>query len=112
MPNNFDFSGLENVKTMEVDPEGWISPLIVEYGIYDDYATYGKPSYYWRVQGTTHTFTIPVVRMDYLSSGNYKKHFEDVLETFREDYISWQKAGFAADWSREYERQFSKFIVL
>jgi len=112
MPNNFDFSELKNVKTMEVNPQGWINSLIVEYGIYDDIAVYGKPIYYWRVKGTKHTFTIPVMRMDYLSSGNYKKHFEDALEAFREDYLSWKEAGFATDWAREYERQFSKYIII
>ena len=43
---------------------------------------------------------------------DYKKHFEDALETFREDYIDWKNNGFIAEWSREYEKQFSRFILV
>ena len=111
MPHNFDFKELENVKTIEVNPEGWISPLYVEYGIGEDH-NFGVFSYYWRVKGTGHTFVIPVVRMDFLSGGDYKKHFEYVLEGFREDYISWKEEGFATKWSREYRDQYSGFIII
>jgi hypothetical protein len=109
MPHIVDFSRLENVKTIEIAPEGWITPLYVEYGIGDDRET---SSYFWRVKGTSHTFIIPISRMDYLSSGNYKKHFTNALEVFREDYISWKDAGFLTEWSREYYNQYNRFIVV
>jgi len=112
MPNNFDFSELKNVKTIEVNPQGWVIPLYVEYGIGDDIRSYGEISYFWRVKGTQHTFVIPIIRMDFLSSGDYKKHFEDALETFREDYINWKNEGFITEWSREYDKQYSRFIVI
>ena len=112
MPHNFDFSKLENVKTIEVDAPGWISPIEIEYGIGRDADVNGILSYCWRVKDTLHTFVIPVLRIDYLSSGDYKKHFEDVLENFREDYISWKEEGFITDWSREYRDQFNRFIVI
>lgn len=115
MPNNFDFSKLKDVKTMEVNPEGWVTPLYIEYGVSDDMnaGVYGAiPSYYWRVKGTQHTFIIPIIRIDYLSSGNYKKHFEDALETFREDFIEWKKEGFNTNWARDYQGQFSRFIII
>jgi hypothetical protein len=99
MPHNFDFSNLANVKSIEVNPKGWISPLTVEYGVEDNQEV---PSYFWRVKGTLHTFVIPISRMDYLSSGDYKKHFENALESFREDYLSWKEEGFRADWSGQY----------
>jgi len=108
MPNNFDFSKLEDVKTIEVNPTGWITPLFVEYGIYD---TKFALIYCWRVKGTQHTFMILVSRMDFLSSGNYKGFFENALEIFREDYIDWKNDGFVTEWSKEYREQFSKFIV-
>jgi hypothetical protein len=115
MPNNFDFSQLKDVKTIEVNPQGWVTPLHVEYGTSNEEYTgvYGAiPSYYWRVKGTKHTFVIPVIRIDFLSSGNYKKHFENALETFREDYVDWKEKGFSTEWSRDYQRQFSRLIII
>ena len=112
MPNNVDFSNIKNIKTLEVNPKGWVENLVVEYGIGEDMKIYGAESYFWRVKGTQHTFIIPIARMDFLSSGNYKKHFNEALETFREDYLSWKKEGFIYRWAKDYERQFSKFIVV
>lgn len=113
MPHNFDFSKLQNVKTIEVNPQGWIGQLYVEYGIIEDpNISGGIASYSWRVKGTLHTFVIPMVRLDYLSSGDYKKHFEDALEGFREDYLTWKEEGFVTEWSREYRDQYSRFIVV
>jgi len=109
MPNNYDFSKLDDIKTIEVNPEGWISPLYVEYSLGNHIET---PSYFWRVKGTLHTFIIPIVRMDYLSSGDYKKHFENVLENFREDYLTWKEERYDTDWAREYFNQYSRFIVI
>jgi hypothetical protein len=50
--------------------------------------------------------------MDFLSSGDYKKHFENALENFRQDYIDWKDQGFITEWAREYEQQFSRFIII
>jgi len=111
MPKNFDFSNF-NIETIEINPEGWISPLYVEYMITDGLDFGGVLTYCWRVKGTTHTFTIPTIRMDFLSSGDYKKHFENVLEVFRKDFIEWKNEGFITEWSREYEKQFSRFIIV
>jgi len=108
MPNNYDFSTLREIKTMEIYPAGWINPLIIEYGIGD----HTIPSFFWRVKGTQHTFIIPAIRMDYLSSGNYNEHFTEVLEKFREDYISWKKEGFFSDWMSEYRNQYGSFIII
>ena len=112
MPNNFDFSKLQNIKTMEVNPQGWVSPLSIEYGITDNIEVHGIMSYCWRVKGTQHTFVIPVLRMDFLSSGDYQKHFNEILGNFREDYISWAKEGFIYEWATEYRDQFARFIII
>jgi hypothetical protein len=112
MPHNFDFSKLKNIKTIEISPKGWISPLYVEYGIYTGAETGEISSYFWRVKGTSHTFVIPISRMDYLSSGDYKKHIENVLEVFKEDYLLWNTEGFIHEWSREYRDQYSRYIVI
>jgi len=112
MPHNFDFSKIKDIKIIEINPEGWITPLYVEYGVVDKFETSGIISYCWRVKGTLHTFVIPVARMDFLSGGDYKKLFENVLEGFREDYISWKNEGFITEWSKEYRDQYSRFIII
>lgn len=113
MPNNFNFSNIKDVKTIEVSPTGWITPLYVEYGIFEDIAFYGgSPCYFWRVKNTEHTFVISTTRMDFLSSGDIKNHFRDVLEKFKEDYLTWKEEGFITQWSREYEHQYSRFIII
>ena len=107
MPNDYNFSKLENIKTLEINPIGWVNPITIEYGVdYDLYA-----DYYWRVKGTQHTFVIPVSRMNYISSGDYEKHFQEVLEKFREEYKEWKKGGFEVLWMRDYEAQYRNFIL-
>lgn len=109
MPNNCDFSKIDNIKSVEINLEGWVSPLYVEYGT----GFFGQlPSYFWRVKGTKHTFIIPILRMDFISQGDYEKHFKEVLTTFREDYIGWSKQLFETQWMIEYKKQFEKFISL
>ena len=107
MPNNYDFSKLENVKAIEVSLEGWISPLFVEYGT----GFHGEvPSYFWRVKGTQHTCVIPILRMDYLSQGDYGKHFQEALQGFRTDYLDWKEENFSTEWMQGYHSDFSEFI--
>ena len=109
MPYNHDFSNIRDLHNLEIHPEGWINPIWIEYGM----GLHGNvPSYFWRVKGTKHTFVIPVLRMNFLSSGEYEKHFEDTLKTFREDYIEWEKEGWITEWSQEYRDQFSRFISI
>jgi len=113
MPNNFDFSYIKDIKVIEVNPEGWIFPLYVEYGfVTNPNINNGIPTCCWRVKETLHTFIIPIARLDFLSSGDYKKHFKDVLEAFRKDYIKWKEEGFTTEWSREYAQQYSRFIIV
>jgi len=107
MPNNYDFSNLENIKTVEINPMGWINPLTIEYGV--DFAL--ASDYFWRVKGTKHTFVIPVLRMNYISAGDYEKHFTEVLEKFAEEYRGWKREGFSIYWMREYEDQYRFFIL-
>jgi hypothetical protein len=108
MPNIYDFSTLQDLKTMEINPNGWINPLTIEYAIGNQWG----PTCYWRVEGTTHTFVIPISRLDFISSGDYGKHFTEVLEGFQEkDYSQWRATKFAADWMREYEVEYRNFIL-
>ena len=110
MPNdNVDFFFFLDIKEVKVNPEGWINPLTIEYdiGLYGD-----TPAYHWRVKGTTHTFVIPVLQLNYLSSGDYAAHFKKVLEGFRKDFLDWRKEGFYTEWMQEYKKQFSNYIVI
>ena len=109
MPNNRDFSQIVDIKIVELNPDGWISPLFIEYGI-DLYN--GVPSYFWRVKGTLHTFIIAVTRLDFLSRGNYNEHFTEILEKFRHDYLSWAKKGFNQEWMQQYREQYYTYISL
>jgi len=107
MPNNYDFTVFKNINELPVSPEGWKSPLLIEYAT--EY--HGDvPSCFWRVKGTKHTFIIPLVRLNYLSAGDYAKHFKDILELFREDYFEWKEQGFAVNWMSEYKSQFAEYI--
>jgi len=109
MPNKQDFSVLKNIKEIRIYPDGWINPILIEYGV-----GYHKESlsYFWRVKGTSHTFIIPILRMDYLSEGEYSSHFKEVLESFREDYIEWSKKEWYTNWMKEYFNEYNKFIII
>ncbi len=109
MPYIYDFSKLQDIKNIIVNPIGWINPLEIEYGMGIHGST---PSYFWRVKGTKHTFVIPVLRMNFLSSGNYEKHFTEILESFREDYIVWKNQEWIAEWMQKYRNDFSKYISI
>jgi hypothetical protein len=108
MPNIFDFSTLKQIKTVEVNPNGWVNPLTIEFGFSELEVT----TCVWRIKGTKHTFFIPLMRLNYLSSGDYGKHFETVLETFKEeDYDSWRDLRFLLPWMREYETEYKDYIL-
>ena len=107
MPNNYNFSKLYNIKTIEINPNGWVNPIIIEYGV--DFIV--SSDYFWRVKGSEHTFVIPVARLNYISSGEYANHFEKILEKFAEEYREWKKGGFELGWQREYEKQYRNFIL-
>ena len=108
MPNRQDFSSLYGNGELEVAPAGW-TPLTIEYA-------YGylvnQQNFFWRVKGTEHTFSIPVLLLNELSKGNYESHIEYVLENFREEYLSWAATGFSAEWMVEYHREYRNHIEI
>jgi hypothetical protein len=63
------------------------------------------------VEGTSHTFVISISRMEFLSGGEYKSHFEEALTGFRRDYLEWRNEGFKIQWQKEYYEEYSKFIL-
>ena len=97
------------MKTVNVRAEGWIDNTVVEYGLG---MHYNLPSYFWRVKGTEHTFVIPISRLEFLSSGEYAKHFKEALEGFRGDYLEWKDSGFETEWMREYRKEYAGFILV
>ena len=108
MPYKFDFSD-STINTIEVEVEGWISPLYVEYILKQ--VDQLPLSCYWRVKNTTHTFSIPLTRLDFISKGNYDEHFSTALSTFREDYLEWKESNFGEQWMQEYRNEYYKFII-
>jgi hypothetical protein len=114
MPYIFDFNKCINgVKTIDVNPKGWRGPLTIEYGVAQNSKYDTQVSVVWRIKGTSHTFTIYERRLNVISHANYKKHFEEALEGFREDYLSWfkDKEYDGVDWKYEYKSQYGDLII-
>jgi hypothetical protein len=107
MPNNVDLSKvIDKIHALETAPNGWVNTLTIEYVVMPI-----SEMVNWRVKGTQHTFTIPLMRLHYLSEGNYAKHFEEVLYSFRQQYKDWETEGFKYEWTREYRDQFKNYIT-
>lgn len=114
MPNNFDFSRCnDEIKSMEVNPRGWINPLTIEYSTAHANKYDTMLSVVWRIKGTSHTFTIYERRLNIISNANYKKHFEEALEGFREDYLSWftDEKYAECEWKYKYRDQYERLIL-
>lgn len=108
---NFDWS-VGDIRTVEIYPNGWVNPITIEYIVAQAHKYDTTLSVVWRVKGTTHCFTISEQKLNVLSRGDYKKHFTEVLENFREDYLSWFTDDYYKDveWKYEYKEQFGRFI--
>ena len=114
MPFVFDFKNvIDDVHTVDIEPKGWVSPITIEYAVAQAHLYDTVVSVVWRVKGTSHTFTIGEQRLNTISNGNYKKHFTEALEAFRDDYITWFTEDKYKDveWKNEYKKQFGKFII-
>lgn len=114
MPFIYDFNNApDEIHKVSVSPKGWKAPVVVEYVVAQAHEFDPMVSVVWRVQGTSHCFTIYEQRLNHLSHGNYQKHFQEALEGFAKDYNTWftddQYDG--CQWRDEYERQFGNLIV-
>jgi hypothetical protein len=107
MPFVKDFSTLRGRGTIELEVPKWSSPLYVEYG-YDYIST--QLYFFWRVQGTSHTFRLAYPDLMQLSGGDYEKHIAGFLKDFRLEYLGWVNAGFSEPWMREYHEEYKNFI--
>jgi len=113
MPFVFNFnSAIGDIEQMEVSPNGWNSPITIEYCVAQAHKYDTTRSVVWRVKGTTICFTISEQKINVLTRGDYKKHFTQVLENFREDYLSWFEDDYYkdAEWKYEYQDQFGSLI--
>ena len=114
MPNNFDFSRcISDIKTVEINPRGWRGPITIEFAQAQVSEYDPMLSIVWRIQGTQHTFTIYERRLNLISHANYKAHFTEALENFREDYLSWfETPGWEeTPWVKEYQQQYGRLII-
>lgn len=107
MEINFE-KDLENIQEIAVMPDGW-KPIIVEYG-FKEYGASAGLEVCWRIKETDHIFRISLNMLYEHSQGDYEKHFKEVLEIFRQDYLEWYNGGFSEEWMRNYRRQYSKYI--
>jgi len=114
MPFVFDLNNaISEIYTVQVNPKGWKSPLTVEYGIAQANKYDTTLSVVWRVKGTNHCFSIGEQRLNVISNGHYKEHFEKALEGFRQDYLSWftDEMYEGCQWRDEYKQQFDRLII-
>lgn len=108
MPNNVDFTGLFSLNSFKVKVPYW-KPLVIEYG----YGYIQRALHmYWRVQGTTHTFRMSYIELMNTTNGDYEKHIQEFLESFRKEYLDWAFKGFKEPWMVEYHEQYKNFIEL
>lgn len=113
MPHIFDFNNcIGEIKTVDVYPKGWVTPVTIEYGVAQHNVHDPMLSIVWRIKGTTHTFSIYERRLNIISHANYKAHFTEALENFRQDYLSWfeQEGWEQTDWVKEYQSQYGDLI--
>ncbi len=108
MPYHADFNSFYGRSEFDIKPTGW-EKLTIEFG----YSYLGEIlQYFWRVKGTQHTFRIPVQTINELSRGDYPGHVKQILENFRDEYLSWAAQGFYEDWMVEYHKEYRNFIHL
>ena len=109
----FDFKKcITDIKQVTISPKGWNGPIVIEYGLAQVNQFDTHTSVVWRVMGTTHTFHIYEPQINKYSHSNYAKHFTEILENFREDYLSWWKDPKydGCEWREGYLRQYGKLI--
>jgi hypothetical protein len=108
MPNIVDFNSLTARGSFGIKVPQW-KPLTIEYG-------YGYINnlmqWYWRVQGTTHTFRMSYAEIMEITNGKYDEHVQEFLEGFRKEYLGWAYGGFTEKWMREYHEQYKNLIEL
>lgn len=112
MPHHVNFDELINqisdITVINVNVNGWRNPLKIEYVCIEDCGV----QVYWRIKGTTHTFTISLNELNKISKGDYKKHFEEFLIMFRDDLLLWTAEGLKEKWMREYLFQYKNYLVI
>ncbi|MCK9574597.1 MAG: hypothetical protein WC979_01690 [Candidatus Pacearchaeota archaeon] len=112
MPHHFDFNAFEksSIKELEIaNLAGWLNPITIEYANANFAGT--KTTVYWRIKGTSHTFTIPSRELNVISKGDHEAHYRDFLKNFREDLIEWSRTEEQTEWMREYLYMYRNYIT-
>lgn len=100
-------------KEMIITPKGWVTPLVVEYALVRVGDFDPLNSVCFRIKGTNHTFAQFDKSINLTYHGEYKKYFEETLEKFREDFLSWEKDEEyrECEWRKEYCEEYKGRII-
>ena len=109
MPNIIDWDEVLLRDEFEISPDKWLSQIIIEHG-YRNYN--GVYEFCWKLQDTSHTFTIPFGDLNEISNGDIPGHIQSFLEGFRKDWLGWVYGGLKEPWQREYYEQYKQYIEL
>jgi len=108
MPYTKDFATLRGRGSFSLEAPQW-TPLSIEYGY--DYIS-NQLYFFWRLEGTQHTFKIPYIDLMTIGDENLEKHISQFLKEFRLEYLGWASSGFSEQWMREYHEEYKHFIEL
>jgi hypothetical protein len=103
---DFQLEKMEFDKTVELAAHGW-KPLKIEYVI----KVISSVSWvFWRIAETEHVFRIQYQIILTRHGNDLKDHFSLVLETFRNDYKTWEKENFPEEWMKKYQKMYHDLI--
>ena len=109
----FDHSEyIGDTKKVTVNPKGWDGPFEVEYGVAQASPLDTMSSIVWHIVGTKHHFSIYEPYMTKYAKSGYAAHFTEVLEKFREDYLSWWELAEydGCEWRDGYKKDLGRLI--
>lgn len=107
MPHYGNLENTYNRNEIKLELDGWINPVIVEYG----YIDLNDVLYlHWTIKGTSHIFTIQAQQANKMNS-NLDEHFKVTLDVFKDDFLNWAKEDFKYDWQKEYAKIFKSFLI-
>ena len=107
MSSIFDIKDAYNTKKINIEVPGW-KPLVAIYGLY----RVSEQIYIlWNIEGTDHTFAVPIEFVYKKNAGEISVHIMETLKVFREDLLSWRKENLPEEWMRKYNYEFYGLLV-
>lgn len=109
--NQFESMDLVDIHQIIIRPKGYVKDLVISVGI----GNLGNTKHlikYFSVKGTEKVFKLDIKHYNkyFTHYGSDEKIFENFFNTFRVDYLSWQKEGFKTDWQKQYKNDFEQYI--